>query len=99
MNKWSCVQLFRHYKSLPFHTVIRIHLILLSYHILVILPSQFSSMEQMLMLYHVTASIADSPIRPSKRSKLTARCLSRNFAVMFAIGLSVNQLKYKTCLR
>jgi len=28
----------------------RIHLILLSYHILVILPSHFSSMEQMLML-------------------------------------------------
>jgi len=37
------------YKS-PFHTVIRIHLISLSYHILVILPSHFSSMEQMLML-------------------------------------------------
>jgi len=41
---------FRHYKSPPFHTVIRIHLISLSYHILVILPSHFSSMEQMLML-------------------------------------------------
>jgi len=41
---------FRHYRSPPFHTVIRIHLISLSYHILVILPSDFSSMEQMLML-------------------------------------------------
>jgi len=41
---------FRHYKSPPFHTVIRVHLISLSYHILVILPSHFSSMEQMLML-------------------------------------------------
>jgi len=40
---------FSHYKS-PFHTVIRIHLISLSYHILVILPSYCSSMEQMLML-------------------------------------------------
>jgi len=41
---------FRHYKSPQFHSVIRIHLISLSYHILVILPSHFSSMEQMLML-------------------------------------------------
>jgi len=41
---------FRHYKSPSFHTVIRIHLISLSYHILVILPSHFSSVEQMLML-------------------------------------------------
>jgi len=35
---------------LRFHTVIRIYLISLSYHILVILPSHFSSMEQMSML-------------------------------------------------
>jgi len=42
-------QFFRHYKS-PFYSVIRIHLISLSYHILVILPPHFSSMEQMLML-------------------------------------------------
>jgi len=35
MNKWYC-------KSPPFHTVIRIHLISLSYHILVILSSYFS---------------------------------------------------------
>jgi len=41
---------FRHYKSPSFHSVIRIHLISLSYHILVILPSHFSYMEQMLML-------------------------------------------------
>jgi len=41
---------FRHYKSPPFHTVIRIHLISLSCPILVILPFHFSSMEQMLML-------------------------------------------------
>jgi len=41
---------FRHCKSPPFHTVVRIHLFSLSYHILVILPSHFSSMEQMLML-------------------------------------------------
>jgi len=41
---------FRHYTSPPFHTVIRVHLISLSNHILVILPSHFSSMEQMLML-------------------------------------------------
>jgi len=41
---------FRLFKSSPFHTVIRIHLISLSYHILFILPSHFSSMEQMLML-------------------------------------------------
>jgi len=40
---------FRQYKSPPFHTVIRIHLILFSFHILVILPSHFSSMEHMLM--------------------------------------------------
>jgi len=46
-----CVQLFRHYKSPPFHSVIRIHPISLLYHILVILSSHFSSMEQMLMLY------------------------------------------------
>jgi len=39
-----------HYKSPPFHSVFHIHLISLSYHILVILPSHFSSMEQMLML-------------------------------------------------
>jgi len=52
MSKWSliCLNFFRHYKSPPFHTVIRIHLISLSYHILVILPSHFSSVEQMLML-------------------------------------------------
>jgi len=50
MNTWSLIcSTFRHYKS-PFHTVIRIHLISLSYHILVILPSHFSSMEQMLIL-------------------------------------------------
>jgi len=50
MNKWSLiVQLLRHYKSAQFHTVIRIHLVSLSYHILVNLPSHFSSiMEQML---------------------------------------------------
>jgi len=41
---------FRQNKSPPYHTVIRIHLISLSYHILFILPSHFSSMEQMLML-------------------------------------------------
>jgi len=40
---------FQH-PSPPFHSVIRIHLISLSYHILVILPSHFSSMEQMFML-------------------------------------------------
>jgi len=45
---------FSHYKSSPFHTIIRIHLILLSYRILVILPSQFSSMGQMLMLMFMT---------------------------------------------
>jgi len=39
-----------HYKSPPFHTVIHNHLNSLSYYILVILPSHFSSMEQMLML-------------------------------------------------
>jgi len=50
MNKWSLIcSTFRHYKSPPFHSVIRIHLISLSHHILVILPSHFSSMEQMLM--------------------------------------------------
>jgi len=38
-----------HYRSLPFHTVIRIHLISLSSRILV-LPSHFISLEQMLML-------------------------------------------------
>jgi len=37
------------YKSRPFLNVIGIHLISLSYHILVILPSHFSYMEQMLM--------------------------------------------------
>jgi len=41
---------FRHYKSPPFHTVIRIHLISLSYYILVFLPSHFIFMEQMLMI-------------------------------------------------
>jgi len=41
---------FRPYKSPPFHTVIRIHLISLSYYILVNLSSHFSSMEQMFML-------------------------------------------------
>jgi len=33
---------FRHYKSPPFHTVVRIHRISLSYHILDILPTHFS---------------------------------------------------------
>jgi len=42
------VQIYRHYKSTPFHTVN--HLISLSYHILVMLPSHICSMEQMLML-------------------------------------------------
>jgi len=41
---------FRHYKFPPFHFLILIHLISLSYHISVVLPSHFSSMEQMLML-------------------------------------------------
>jgi len=40
----------KQYKSPPFHTIIRIHLISLSYHILVSFPSHVSSMEQMLML-------------------------------------------------
>jgi len=42
--------LFGHYKSPPFHSVICIHLISLSYHIVVILPTHFSSIDQMLML-------------------------------------------------
>jgi len=46
--------LFLYYKSPPFHSVIRIHLISLTYHILVILPSYFSSMWQMLMLHNCT---------------------------------------------
>jgi len=53
MNKWSLICstfLGPIYKSPPFHTVIRIHLISLSYHILVFLPSHCSYMEQMLML-------------------------------------------------
>jgi len=41
---------FWHNNCPPFHTIIRIHLITLSYHILVILPSHFSSTERMLML-------------------------------------------------
>jgi len=45
----NVVNFFRHYKSPLFHTVIRILLISLSFHILVILPSYFSSMEQMLI--------------------------------------------------
>jgi len=44
------INLFNVLKFTPFHSVIHIHLISLSYHILVILPSHFSSMEQMLML-------------------------------------------------
>jgi len=40
---------FRHYKSPPFHFLIRIHLISLSYHISVVLTSHFSFMEHMLM--------------------------------------------------
>jgi len=48
MNKWviNLFKFFRHYKSPPFHTVIRIHLISLSYHILVILPSHFRSISK-----------------------------------------------------
>jgi len=48
----SFINLFniiRHYKSPQFHTVIRIHLISLSLHIL-ISPSHFISMGKMLML-------------------------------------------------
>jgi len=53
MNQWLliCSTFFRHYKFPAFHTVIRIHLISLSCHILVVLPSHFSSMEQMLLLH------------------------------------------------
>jgi len=40
---------FRHYKSPPFHFLIRIYLISLSYHISVVLPSHFSFMEHMLI--------------------------------------------------
>jgi len=54
---------FRPYKSPPFHTVIRIHLISLSYHILVILPSHFSSMKQMLMLRHIAIHFQDNYLR------------------------------------
>jgi len=52
MNKWSliCSTFLGTINLPPFHTVIRIHLISLSYNILVILPSHFSFMEQMLML-------------------------------------------------
>jgi len=51
MNKWSLIcSTFLGYKSPPFHTyVLRIHLISLSYHILVICHN-LSSMEQMLIL-------------------------------------------------
>jgi len=56
-----------HYKSPPFHTVIRIHLISLSYHILVILPIHFSSLEQMLMLMSLIACRATSK-RESQQS-------------------------------
>jgi len=38
--------LFNFLGTPPFHTVIHIHLISLSYHILVILPSHFSTIEQ-----------------------------------------------------
>jgi len=51
MIKWSLLfNFFRHYECPPFHSVIRIHLISLSYHISVVLQSHFSFMEQMLML-------------------------------------------------
>jgi len=54
MNKWSLIcSTFLGTINLPFHTVIRIHLISLSYNILVIFPSHFSSMEQMLMLMFI----------------------------------------------
>jgi len=50
MKKYSLIcSIFRH-KSSQFHTVIRIHFISLSYHILVVLPSYFISMEHMLIL-------------------------------------------------
>jgi len=49
---------FRHLSPL-FHTVIRMHLISLSYHILVFLPSHLSSMEQMLMLMLLMCRLVD----------------------------------------
>jgi len=58
---------FRHYKSPPFHSVIRIHRISLSYHILVILPSHFSSMEQMLMLMLILNRMWLNAYCPSKK--------------------------------
>jgi len=77
----------RYYKSPPFHTVIRIHLISLSYHILVFLPSHFSSMEQMLMIMlidPVTVTIARSPrkldragdVKITRRRNRPQRCSS-----------------------
>jgi len=48
LHSYSEFSQIRHYNS-RFHTVICIHLISLSYQILVILPSHFSSIEQMLI--------------------------------------------------
>jgi len=50
LNFSNLFNFFRHYKSPPFHFLIRIHHISLSYHISAVLPSHFSFMEQMLML-------------------------------------------------
>jgi len=49
-TKSLSVQLINQSINQSIHTVIRIHLISFSYHNLVILPSHFCSMEQMLML-------------------------------------------------
>jgi len=60
-------------KSPPFHTVICIHLISLSYHILVMLLSHFSSTEHMLMLMLIITSplLPFTSNRGSKQVALT----------------------------
>jgi len=82
MNKWSlCLfNFFRHYKSPLFHIVIRIHLISLSYHILVILPSYFCSMEQILMLnvIHAMSETASAGLT-ERSSTLAPRHMVRNY--------------------
>jgi len=76
--EFNLFNFLRHFKSPPFHSVIRIRLISLSYHILVILPSHFCSMEQMLMLYAGVKNMAKAYIsHPGSSKRLSMQNVER----------------------
>jgi len=91
MNKWSltCSTFLGSINLLHFTPLsVRIHLISLSYHILVILPSHFSSMEQILMLM-LRYKLVEGE-RARKASFASLKSIRSHYATL-VIGMTLEQ--------